>query len=188
MTLTLLVLAKTTGAEPPESIRYLMREPVTLWDWGLYLTKNTMEEDLQFYFSRAYEAYENPPSCTVTLQYEWEANQLEIFVFVSPLDFSRYDPRQLCRDSVKRVRTRFGIDPKAGEPFFGTSLLSTYFDHLGFDKPNKPEATDKTLDAITRIRVAVSKEGGTYYDQVQCKGPLVGTTDIYFSDPQKEAE
>ena len=45
-----------------------------------------------------------------------------------------------------------------------------------------------TLDAITRIRVAVAKEGGTYYDQVQCKGPLVGTTDIYFSDPQKEAE
>jgi hypothetical protein len=41
-----LLLSSGAIAEPSPEVKYLMNEPMTMWDWGIYRLENVLEDNL----------------------------------------------------------------------------------------------------------------------------------------------
>jgi hypothetical protein len=166
-----LAFIKPCIAEPDSTIRYLITEPVTLLDFGLY--RLTEEIDTHFakieYTSGAY------------MFYDWDANRINIIISGPAGKFkTKKEAKDWCEWAVCEVRKELGLDCSSLRSSIpaGTSMLSLRFNHLGHKSRNEPKDLGNKLDKITIIKIDA---GYGKNSRISCSVPLLGA-DVMCTD------
>lgn len=160
--LYILFSSSITNAEPSKSIRALMKEPVSLMDWGLFHLEKRLE-------GVSFPSAESPPS--VDVSYYEEENRIRILVTITP-EGSRdhfidtVKAKESCADIFGSIQRTLMIDPKTGKPMHAvskdekSSLLGFYFAGQGEyskDYYSQIKSIRRELDSITYIQILLSQ-------------------------------
>jgi hypothetical protein len=150
--------ANMSYAEPGSTIKYLMGENVTMFDFGLYQLEQQLEKSV------------DPKLIWITkTNYNWTENRIELLFITHHLADIQTEAamQKACQAFVDQIRN------EANPPLF-----KKVFSHRGFTKATAPKEIGESLVAITHIVVH-----GYYKDgqKLVCKAPLKGST-ISFGD------
>ena len=162
------------GAEPSSSVRHLMNQPMSIFDWGLFRLQRDLQEDLKFDQTK-----EIRPS-KAYVGYTSKANAIEIALFAYPKqNFVKEVPaKDICKNVANYVRRFLDADaPKHVRAYTG---ITKYFESSTFAMQHEKFMDD--IETITRVKVNV---GGSETDKPQtktlaeCNGPLLGEVIIF---------
>jgi hypothetical protein len=153
-------------AEPSSVVEYLMHEPVTMLDWGLYRLKELAG-------SWKFESLVNSYSFTY---YDWDQNRITVGLWVYPSNGSlpAASAEDACKTVTTQVRNNFGTDTnKSFRKWVG---IGQFFDHAGFERHNKPAKFMEEVENIINIKVVVFASKEDKFDGspvVNCESPLM---------------
>ncbi|WP_422452204.1 hypothetical protein [Endozoicomonas sp. ALC066] len=163
-----------TNASPSPIVHYLMNEPLTLWDMGIY----KMNSDF-----RIIKDYDGSYITSTSIGYNWEKNNIVIAVSDDNKkngSKSESDFKEWCVKAVHAVKQHLGISPKNGKPIYSDhSLIHTYFRHKGYVNNNEPESLGSHLDSITMITGLYLPKKESSQKMLRCNATLLGTEIIY---------
>lgn len=161
---------RIASSEPTPKINYLMNEPASLFDLGMY----RLGEGL----SNAVILKENRISAAPF--YDWDKNRIKIKGFSSinkSLDMK--EAKLLCSDVIRRIKSYLMVDSETGKSFLGThSIFESFFSHDGYKNKSEPSDLYSDIDNITEIEAYVGEEGKEF--KINCKSPLM-SKEIMFS-------
>ena len=142
---------KITNAEPSETIKYLMNEPATLFDLGLYrINQELSERPIPFTIDKA------PPATRIYAEYNWDLNRIEINIrYLYGTKKIPNNIKELALFHIDNLKVYLGIDTRTGRPFGKQSRLKEYFIHLNFENKNRPKYLGEKLDQITTFIIEV---------------------------------
>lgn len=171
ITLIVSICAQSTNAEPSRTIRYLLKEPVSMFDWGLY----RLNDDLRHFFARDRKniSYVVP---SVSVYYLREENRIrvDLHLYSKQKLLQKKTARGICNQLTKRTRVFFAVGEnknvreKAGVAF--------RFRRFGFESKNRPKNVMEELESLTEIHVMVSVRvnDSTWKKIAESKAPLMG--------------
>ena len=182
--------ASATLAEPSRVVRYLMNDPVTMWDWGELKLEDALEDafdienpnDIMGHLLAEHEMY-----VRVSVDYNWKGNRLRLLVIMGSApwvesELPEESARFMCKEVVLRVRQKLGIE-RDGQPIRRTlsedespsSSLHLYFGrHFDMTNSDEPSSLAEELDAMTDLEAMVFYgDPHTGGQNVQCGAPLL---------------
>ncbi len=157
-------------AEPNPSARFLMNEPVSLLDFGIYkLEKDIkgLQKDLTIHYTDPFD---------ISVDYKWDENRIVIQLTYG---YEGNPPRKTLQVGIKNVfrlvKSFLGVNPK-GEVYHkrGNSKVADYFSHKGYIVKNRPKVLEKEIDKMIEVRVTYSVQN--YSRIFECKNMLVGSS------------
>jgi hypothetical protein len=165
-------------AEPNETSTFLINDPISLLDFGMY----KLENDIKSY--RDDLPIKHQPPYSVFVDYDWDENK--IFIVLSYGTPGNPLIKEI-KNEIKKVliilKRNFGVGPK-GEPFQkgGFSSISDYFSHRGYTKKNIPQTFKKDIDQLMVFKVVYYVQNYSRY--FECRNMLVGNSidDIQCTD------
>lgn len=175
LSLVLLGLVSICNAETSPSVRYLMNEPVTLFDWGIlrlyeyldaytthYLKTNSVQD---IYCTVSYDAPKNKIiiSMTVTRQ-GGQDNE-------SPTSV-RTDSMNICKTITLALRREFLTD--RDRLVRRSSGIYRFFAHIGFKGKDEPMDSFDEIEKITVINVSVYSHQDPGRLILHSESPLLG--------------
>ena len=148
-------------SEPSSHVRYLINEPATLLDLGLFQLKYDLADFAQ--------------GSTTSTSYDFQANRILIEVQEHAGRATASEAKARCAELLNGLRARLGV--LNGKPILkdGSALVG-YFSHAGYVTDKEPAQLARHLDTITELHVITSVNGG---GSVECQAPLVSTTVLY---------
>lgn len=182
LSIVLLGLVSISHAEPSPSVRYLMNEPVTLFDWGIlrlyeyldeytthYLKTNSVQD---VYSTVSYDPLQNNIiiSLVVTRHTE-QANESPASVRSSSSD--------ICKTITQTLRREFLTDRE--RHVRRSSGLYRFFSHIGFKGKDEPIDSFDEIEKITVISVSVYSDKDPGRLILLSESPLMGK-DIVFGE------
>ena len=184
LTIMAIICALFSGicnAEPDSTFKYLMNEPLTLLDWGIYQMQKSLENEIGDKLNWDGNEYE----LRQEVHYNWKGNEIIVFgVLGDEKEFdSKSTAKVVCERMIDKYRSHFSVDPATGKladwpPY---NYLDGFFTHTSpIQRGSQPKNLNDKLYHATEIEVAVRFKGsGNAY--VECKGPLL-SKDIYFKE------
>ena len=167
-------------ADPSANVRYLMNEPITALDFGLYQMDKRLSDPAHDFGLPA-----GLGEITATARYDWEGNRIlaQMAVILKKPTVSVLTAKKVCRQTVSFVRSFGGIDEKTGEMGVNMGGFLDDFNHKAFVKANAPQGLAEELIAITNIIVRVYNMTSDFKldNLIHCEGPLLGK-DVLFAD------
>lgn len=197
----------TTLHRSSEAIQYLIDEPVSMLDWGLY----KINKELDDYFSRINEGSVNELSAGIDYNIAEEKIQINLIGRADNLQ----EAKEVCIININRIREMFGINTETGEidplhrfwdkfgiseeikPDFKSSFLHSYFEHSGWNKFAEDESYEpipdnlrQELDAITTIYSIITYKNSNDSSSASlvCRADLVGKKILGMEDLLSEPE
>jgi len=151
--ITFLILAnpQIICAEPSETIKYLINEPASLFDLGLYrLNKELLKVSI------GCTAKDAPLVRSISAEYNWELNRIEINIrYIYGAKKLPQNLKKIITYDINQQKNYLNIDSSTGKPFGQQSYLKKYFTHLGYKNKDMPKDLGKKLDHITVFIVKV---------------------------------
>lgn len=145
-------------AEPDSTIKYLMNEPVSMLDWGLFQLEKRLEAGLSDVCSVDYEPVSNRIRIERIIGFDKKLPDIEW-------------AKSECKSAV------IGIRVIADQT---VAFKSDFYHRLGSSRfKREPENLAEMLMKVTEIRIVVFYRGTT--KPIRCMGPLLGE-DIYFKE------
>ena len=142
-------------AEPGPVGKWLMSEPLTLWDHGMM----NMERD-------AKQAAENIKKADgrwiAWARYSWDNNEIEISLIV--LGFNNAISHDTCNDTrrsfIAELISAYGLysEEKAGE--LAHPAIGWWFSHKGFKSNSRDEKLEEKLARIIFVAVRLQNDDG----------------------------
>ena len=169
-------------AEPTASIKYLMNEPVTMLDWGIYRMGNALR-------TAGYVEFLEIDGMRPNIHAHYEASFNSIVIEVtSPIiedTDSQKRAKEWCSSVIEQSRVNFGINKETGKASSAQgSHIRRFFQSEGPQRTNQPENLGNELDRITALVVfARFREKGSKASPrtIRCNAPLLGT-EVRFSE------
>ena len=162
----LMVFAASSSAfaEPSPTVRYLMNEPVTMLEWGLYNLGKRVQ---------GFRNFEGFDLFTSSAMYNWETNRIVLILSIIPRSASlkKIPAMEICKQATQDIRLRFlsrGDDRTRA--LFG---ISRFFEHEGFKSTKEPKNFMEEIENITNIRIHVVKEPD-FATLSECESPYRG--------------
>lgn len=176
----LLGLVSISHAEPSPSVRYLMNEPVTLFDWGIVRLYEYLDEYTTHYLktSSVQDIYS-------TVSYDSPGNNIIISVVVtrhtgqgneSP-DSVRLSSREICKTITQTLRREFLTDSDGRVR--RSSGIYRFFGHIGFRGKDEPIGCYDEIEKITVISVSVYSEKDPGRLILHSESPLMGKAIVF---------
>jgi len=162
-------LAPDAGAEPNEAAKFLINEPVSLLDFGIYRLEkdlNGLKRNLAVHHALPFD---------ITVNYDWEKNKIIIQLTYG---FEGNPPPKTIRNGVrnvlKQIRGFLGVDSK-GKVYHkrGFSKAADYFSHEGYLIKNRPAALEQHIDQMTVLSVIYSVQN--YSRIFECRQTLTAS-------------
>jgi len=159
-------------AEPNATLRYLMKEPVTMLEWGFM----QLRKDL--------DGLDVPEvgNIEVKVGLDWDKSQIKIFGHSFKRADNSKQVKKWCANTIHILRARLGLDVETGEPLIrGKSVLALYFSHDGYASRNQPKSLGQELDNITVLEGSFLwfQQGKEGVQEIRCQAPLLGTEVMY---------
>ena len=176
----LLGLASMSHAEPSPSVRYLMKEPVSLFDWGIVRLYEYLDEYTTHYLktSSVQDIYS-------TVSYDSSKNNIIISVVVtrqaeqaneSP-DAVRSSSRKICKTVIQTLRREFLTD--SDRHVRRSSGMYRFFGHIGFKGKDEPIGSFEEIEKITVINVSVYSHMDPGRLILYSESPLMGKAIVF---------
>ncbi len=147
------------NAEPSPSIRYLMNEPVTLFDWGILRLYEYLDE-----YTKHYLKTNSVQDIYCTVRYDALKNNIIISMVVtrrvqqeneSPASI-RTGSTDICKTITQTLRREFLTD--SDRHVRRSSGIYRFFGHIGFKGKYEPIDSFDEIEKITVIDVSVYSE------------------------------
>lgn len=177
MLLTLLLFMATSAyGEPSGTFRYLMNEPLTLLEWGLYRLEKytgTMKfEELDLI------------KVNSSVGYDWDKNRLQLGFVVYPkhMSLELTPAKELCGKMLLGIRS--GFSAEFGDNIRDVMGISRFFERESFQSKSRPKSLMKDIENATVLQVHVYTsltDKPPYRRVVHCEGSLMGEK-VMFSD------
>jgi len=175
MMTTLLVAGNVCRAEPTATVRYLMKTPVSMFDYGIGRLQESLLSILKHYgYSGGFYVQCRIPPV-----------RLPKFEPIKSMNES--EARDQCKHFVGTIRVELGLEANTDKPYLYArdhSSLASYFSHAGYKQESEPKNLNEELDQITEIEVFFrfyEKETSLESKSIRAKAPLLGS-EISFSD------
>jgi len=152
-------------AEPTPSIQYLMREPVSMMDWGLKNIEDHLYRHRTLLVQSEKSLFEPEP--TIAVLYDWEKNQIRISIGlrtckqVQKLSQGLSDIRSHVEWVIKYLRGSLTMEP-----------YDAFFRHRGFRNKESPRSIEPELAGLTELTVSVRDRESNILSR--CTGQLAG--------------
>ncbi|MCH8529599.1 MAG: hypothetical protein LAT80_14790 [Balneolaceae bacterium] len=179
ITALLLCLTPIVFSEPNSTTRYLINEPVSMMDWGIFKLNGFFQNGTDY-------KYYGADRGGVNVSYRWNENEILIAHTMFLKNQATTDEANaLCSSLLKDSQMRLGVNPSTGELRHGMGP-ERFFVHSGYASSLEPDDLNEQIASIMRIQVSVmSKHEGdmTYsYDSV-CESKLVSTRVLFSESP-----
>jgi hypothetical protein len=160
-----LLFVASLGAEPSPVVEYLMREPVSMLDWGLTQIEEDLFRNRGVLTRNEGDLFEPEP--TIRVAYAWEENRIEIFLKLTMQANVKKSPQRMA---AIRKHVEFLVAYLRG----GLSMrpYGAFFRHKGFRSKESPENLDEELVEITDIHISVRDHHQNILSR--CQAPLSG--------------
>lgn len=169
-------------AEPSRTVNFLMGDPLTMWDFGMYRLSERLDGLILPSSRHKFFA---------TASYTPDTNRIVIYGS-PPLDFKSKpigrvqsattgEAKALCKEMVEVIRAILGVSLETGEPivpFSKNSSICGHFSHENFKSTNEPKNMCGELDSMTIVQAYTETKSGYV---VRCNGPLVSNR-VFFSE------
>jgi hypothetical protein len=142
-------LSNVVYAEPPAEVKWLMNDPVTLFDWGMYQLNLNVKKTAD---SLKDGGWPLPDGFRVEFgwaDYDWKSNKVNLgFLVRSPSQDSKNITS--CKKLWHALREKFFLteglfySEKSSEEVT-KKLIKRYFSHTGFSRANRPKGIEKAL-------------------------------------------
>ncbi|MCG3769478.1 MAG: hypothetical protein JW384_00600 [Nitrosomonadaceae bacterium] len=186
----------TGFGEPSPTVRYLMSEPVTMWDWGIYGLSKRLDERITSLEGqtggwgdpKTFEDLDTVGQIFGNVDYKWDANRLVLRVFgwtetvkkMGIVVVSDEVAENNCKRVIADIKRSLGIDPETGKPSSGEQSSSgLFFSHSSFTPKDEPLKLWGEIDNM--ISIMVSWNTGKKRS-VQLETPLLGTKLLRVTD------
>lgn len=157
--LGLLFSASLLWSAPSTSFAYLMNEPISMLDWGIYKT----EKLFKGWSAEGISKNEIMTDSYTSVDYDWNNDTLNLnmnFYLSNKINDTR--AKNICKKTLMKFREEWV-----------TYLLAPLFHHKGFTRKNKPENLDKEImDRVYyTISIRTSKTNKAPYEaKMTCEG------------------
>ncbi|HHE74199.1 MAG TPA: hypothetical protein ENL37_03820 [Desulfobacteraceae bacterium] len=160
-----LLLVASLAAEPSPAVEYLMREPVSMLDWGLAQIEEDLFRNRGVLTRHAEDLFEPEPSIRVA--YTWEENRIQIFLKLTMQAMVKKSPQRMA---AVRKHVEFVIAYLRG----GLTMYpyDAFLRHKGFRSKESPQNLDEDLVDITDIHITVCDHQQNILSR--CRAPLSG--------------
>jgi hypothetical protein len=168
-------LVSTSHAEPSPSVRYLMNEPVTLFDWGIIRLYEYLDE-----YTTHYLKTNSVQDIYSTVTYDSSRNNIIISLVVTRLTQQANESpasvdsssRDICKTITRTLRREFLTD--RDRYVRQSSGIYRFFGHIGFKGKNEPIGSFDEIEKITVINVSVYSEKDPGRLILHSESPLMG--------------
>jgi hypothetical protein len=156
------LLPALSWAEPSRVPRWLMSEPMSVFDWGIYQTDRKFESFKEYkIFSVHYMGG--------SAQYDWEADRIKLQVM-----FQANGTDAECSENLKKAKGAFlnFTWVEAEYPRIAREVLTDLFSHQGgYKGTTQPKDLGEQLSNITVLEavVYVSGANGALSPKVRCQ-------------------
>ena len=158
MTMAICLGASISYAEPDDTVKYLMDETVTMFDFGLYQLEQQLDKEV-----------DKKLIWITKTNYNWQQNSIELLFITHNMAGIQTAAamQKTCQTFVDQVRADVT-----------SALYKKVFSHRGFTKTTAPKNIGDSLVANSQIVVH-----GYYKDgkKMVCRAPLKGSQ-ISFSE------
>lgn len=160
-----LFFGASLGAEPTPAVAYLMREPISMLDWGLAQIEEDLFRNRGVLSRNEGDLFEPEP--VIRVAYNWEENRIQVFLKLTMQADMKNSPERMAsvRKHVEFVAAylRGGLTMHPYDAFFR---------HKGFRSKDSPENLGDELAAITDIHITVRDHQQNILSR--CRAPLSG--------------
>jgi hypothetical protein len=172
-----ILCSSTAHADPSPSVRYLMGESVSLFEWGIFRLEARAQRfafsdlDIKNQFAR--------------VEYDWPKNQLRVKLVVYPhyQSLQKTTARQVCGSLIQQMKSLLGVAP--GFEFLrDIDGIGTFFRHQHFEKSDAPKTLGADLEAITSLEVEVmasKNDQPPFKEAMSCSSELLKSETRYFT-------
>lgn len=169
-----LALTSTAQAQTPDILRRLMKEPLTLFDWGLL----QLDRDLERAAQRLFPNRPAPETAKTSAIYDWREGQVQLSLALPTPAEQRSQP--LCRAIFERLVTEM-----AGSAPQGARAAGWYLHHAFTPKAHvwTSRFEDRGTKLLEVVRLEVSLRAAPHRAlagdkrEVRCTGRLDATLD-----------
>lgn len=164
--LSLFLLVNIGQAEPTPTVNYLMKTPVSLFDYGMYKLDKSFKESAE----DNYKIDGKFPNISY-VSYNFNLNKISmVLIYVV----------ESKKPNIKDIKNRMGeiIGQIRGTLSLGNyGLLSQFFSHKGYTVKGKPDNIGKDLANIIELELSISfsKESppNLFEPDLKCTAPLL---------------
>lgn len=146
-------------AEPSKEVYWLMNEPVSMLEWGLYRLNSEIEFDERI---MSIISGTKPYARWI---YDYENNEIQLQIVYYVDNFEKKIMREKMKESIEYIKVQFPVAKN-----IGSTILHSYFTHDYYEDANRPKSIGKHIDKITKI-VIIAKYSKT--KSYKCYSPLV---------------
>lgn len=141
-----LVLAGAGCGKPGSNIGYLLNEPFSMLDWGIYRINQKLDE----HELSAIDAKKK-------IIYDMDKNRFEILVSARRFKFFKAvndsTARSFCEDAIGEIKQILSIDHQTGKRMMPAFSMELFFWHPGSRNRGWPTNMGKSLEEITSVHV-----------------------------------
>lgn len=176
----LLGLVPICKAEPSPAVKYLMNEPVTLFDWGIIRLYEYLDD-----YAMHYMKTNSVQDTYCTVRYDPSRNMILISLVVtreaqkeseSP-ESVRADSREICKTITRTLRREFLTDQD--RHLRRASGIYRFFGHIGSRGKEEPIDAFAEIEKITMIDVSVYSARDPARLILQSESPLMGKQIVF---------
>ena len=159
-------------AEPSPAIQFLMKEPVSMMDWGIKGIEDHLYRHRSLLIQSGKPLFEPEPNITVT--YDWEGNQIRISIGlrtgeqVQKMSQELGDIRSHVEWIIKYLRGSLTMRP-----------YGAFFRHRGYRSKENPQNLESELAGLTELIVSV--RDGESNILTRCRGQLTGSDLVWLT-------
>ena len=154
-------------AEPSAEVRYLMKSPVSMLDWGFKNIEDHLMRNQEVFIKSDKHLLEKTVS--LSTEYDWSDDVIRISIHLRLSDkiqktsVTMADVREHVIFIVKYLRGGLTMHP-----------YDAFFRHKGFRQREAPENLESKLSEITELNVTVRDKASNIIHM--CRAPLLGNT------------
>jgi len=179
-----LVVSRQVAAAPDNTARFLMADPVSAMDWGLYRLETRLDSSAREWSVAKDLAIVLNAYPMVSVTYDWDENKVGILWLYTIKNVGESRIREACAQLVKHTRTTLLVDTDTGKPLGGAHTgIAHLFEHRGYTPSKKPKSLERDIDRMIYIKVTLmlSPRKDSKAAQIECQGPLL-SREVMFVD------
>lgn len=185
--LCLVLVSSPAWAEPSAEVKWLMNDPVTIFDLGMKRADEALHKAVDDLIAGHDEILETSSSRFASAQYAYGQNSIELTVGAVLAAGAKAPTAEGCQKLVNDLQDRLLIaesvtdqrrdglakgPPRTSEEKAG-SLVARWFSHQGFERTNRPAGIDDKIASLIQINAQVFLPADNE-PSIVCSMPLAG--------------